>query len=192
VNSKTFFVGDTHFGHQRVITFKNDDGTLMRPFDSIEEHDECLIESWNRVVRPDDKVYHLGDVVMNRHALPTVRRLNGRKILVKGNHDVFTARQYLDVAGFEDIQGAVVFKSGYLLSHIPVHTCQLERWRVNIHGHLHNNRSLDHDPRYLCVSLERLPHWAPVDWDWIQEEIASRDFNVEEFLPSECHQPEPS
>jgi calcineurin-like phosphoesterase family protein len=127
---------------------------------------------------------------MNRSALPIVQRLNGRKILVKGNHDVFTAREYLD-AGFEDIQGAVVFKSGFLLTHIPVHTCELERFRVNVHGHHHNNLKLKDDSRYVCVSMERLPNWSPVTWDWIQEEVRSRDFDVQEFLPSECHFPEP-
>jgi calcineurin-like phosphoesterase family protein len=190
MNTRTFFAADTHFGHRRVITFTNDDGSLMRPFDTIEEHDEYLVQQWNKVVRPNDKVYHLGDVVMNRSSLHIVQRLNGRKVLVKGNHDIFTAREYLD-AGFEDIQGAVVFKSGYLLSHIPVHDCQLERWRVNVHGHLHNNRSLDHDPRYVCVSMERLPDWSPVTWDWIQTEVESRNFEVQEFNPSECHFPEP-
>lgn len=190
MNSKTFFVADTHFGHRRVITFTNDDGSLMRPFESIEEHDEILVERWNSVVRPEDKVYHLGDVVMNRSSLPIIKRLNGHKILVKGNHDIFKASEYLDV-GFEDIQGAIVFKSGYLLSHIPVHETELNRWRVNVHGHLHNNRRLDHDPRYVCVSMERLPEWTPVSWDWIVSEVEQRNINVQEFLPSECHFPEP-
>jgi calcineurin-like phosphoesterase family protein len=163
----------------------------MRPFETIEEHDEILVQRWNSVVRPQDKVYHLGDVVMNRSSLPIVSRLNGRKILIKGNHDKFTAKEYVD-AGFEDIQGAVVFKSGFMLTHIPVHTCELERWRMNIHGHHHNNFRLKDDLRYICVSMERLPDWTPVSWDWILAEIERRNLNVQEFTPSECHFPEPT
>ena len=191
MSTKTFFIGDTHFGHKRVITFTNADGSLMRPFDSIEEHDEVLVERWNKVIRPNDRVYHLGDVVMNRSSLPIIHRLNGHKILVKGNHDVFRAQEYLDV-GFDDIQGAVIFKSGFVLTHIPIHTCDLNRWRINIHGHHHNNRMLDDDPRYVCVSVERLPNWTPVDWDWIQAEVEQRGITPQEFNPSECHQPEPN
>jgi len=78
-----FFTSDTHFGHQRIIELCN------RPFSSVEEMNEAMIERWNAVVRPTDTVYHMGDVAMGRIAesLPLVGRLNGRKKLVPGNHD---------------------------------------------------------------------------------------------------------
>lgn len=79
----TFFTSDTHFGHERILSLCN------RPFDSVEEMNEQMIQRWNSVVKPSDEVYHLGDVALGKIAesLPLVGRLNGYKILVPGNHD---------------------------------------------------------------------------------------------------------
>jgi calcineurin-like phosphoesterase family protein len=85
-----FIISDTHFGHQNACKFLRKDGvTKLRPWDNAEEMDEALIENWNKVVKPNSRVYHLGDVVINRRALPTLYRLNGDKVLIKGNHDIF-------------------------------------------------------------------------------------------------------
>jgi calcineurin-like phosphoesterase family protein len=65
-----FLVSDTHFGHAGVCRFMRNDGcTKFRPWDNADEMDEAMIEAWNERVRPNDKVYHLGDVVINRKAL---------------------------------------------------------------------------------------------------------------------------
>ena len=79
----TFLVADTHFSHTRAIEL------CGRPFLSVGEMDEALIRNWNSVVGPDDTVYHLGDCCMGQLAdsLPILNRLNGRKLLVLGNHD---------------------------------------------------------------------------------------------------------
>lgn len=78
-----FFTSDTHFGHERIISLCN------RPFSSVEEMNEVMIERWNTVVKPDDVVIHLGDVALGKIAetLPLIGRLNGYKVLVPGNHD---------------------------------------------------------------------------------------------------------
>lgn len=61
----------------------------MRPFTSTEEMDETMVDNWNRVVRPQDKVYHLGDIAMSKRPLHAIMpRLNGEKVLIKGNHDI--------------------------------------------------------------------------------------------------------
>ena len=86
----TFLISDTHFGHKNILSFKRNDGTSLRPaFNSIEEHDEFLIDNWNKVVSPTDKIYHLGDVGFYNVSklLEVMSRLNGRKVLIKGNHD---------------------------------------------------------------------------------------------------------
>ena len=83
----TYLTADTHFGHPLVISDKIQ---ARRPFASIQEHDETLVALWNAVVRPDDTVWHLGDFAhkcSERHALGIFRRLNGRKLLIRGNHD---------------------------------------------------------------------------------------------------------
>jgi len=85
-----FLVSDTHFGHMGVCKFTRNDGvTKLRPYSTPEEMDEDMIAKWNAKVKPTDKVYHLGDVVINRKALPTLHRLNGDKVLIRGNHDIF-------------------------------------------------------------------------------------------------------
>lgn len=160
--SNTFIVSDCHFGHVGVTRFLNGDGLKLRPWDNTEEMDEAMIDRWNKIVRPKDKVYNLGDVVINRRALPTLSRLNGEKVLIKGNHDVFRLDEYTPY--FSDIRGVGIL-DGFLLSHIPVHPDSIGRWSGNFHGHLHSNHvkrigryvgddEFVTDERYLCLCVE--------------------------------------
>jgi calcineurin-like phosphoesterase family protein len=167
----TFLVSDTHFGHAGVTKFLRNDGvTKLRPWDTPEEMDEFMIAAWNERVRPKDKVYHLGDVVINRRHLATLGRLNGDKVLIKGNHDIFKLEDYTPY--FRDIRGYHVM-NGMILSHIPLHESNLYRFGTNIHGHTHSNRvmkpnpsrwfpnQLVIDPRYHCVCVEQTD-FAPI------------------------------
>ena len=171
----TFLISDTHFGHAGVCKFLRNDGvTKLRPWDDPEEMDEYMVRAWNERVRPKDKVYHLGDVVINRKHLTTLGRLNGDKVLIRGNHDIFKLEDYTPY--FRDIRGYHVM-SGMILSHIPVHEESLGRFGVNVHGHLHANRVMRRaestvefmergerswiDPRYHCVCVEQTD-FAPI------------------------------
>ncbi len=84
--TRKFYTSDTHFCHTNILHMQ------PRPFDSIEQHDETMISRWNAVVGPDDIVYHLGDFAMGLNDADRIRgifnRLNGRKYLVYGNHDL--------------------------------------------------------------------------------------------------------
>ena len=170
-----FLVSDTHFGHEKTCTvFKREDGSPLRPFSSAEEMDEFMIKAWNERVKPNDKVYHLGDVVINRKFLSVLGRLNGDKVLIRGNHDIFKLEDYTQY--FRDVRGYHVM-NGLILSHVPVHTDSLARFGANIHGHLHANRvmrargvdaktgdilySNEIDPRYHCVCVEHTD-FAPI------------------------------
>jgi calcineurin-like phosphoesterase family protein len=131
--------------------------------------DEAMIKAWNERVRPNDKVYHLGDVVINRKALSTLHRLNGDKVLIRGNHDIFRDDEYR--VHFRELRAYHVM-NGMILSHIPIHPESLGRFGVNIHGHLHANRVMKPlatsgrtdviDPRYHCVCVEQTPDFAPI------------------------------
>lgn len=132
-----FVTSDTHFGHAGVCKFLREDGTKLRPWDDPAEMDEEMVKRWNETVRPNDKVYHLGDVVINRKALKTLARLNGEKVLIKGNHDIFRLEEYTPY--FKDIRAYHVL-NGMIFSHIPVHEESLGRFGTNVHGHLHSNR----------------------------------------------------
>jgi len=164
-----FLVSDTHFGHMGVCKFTRNDGvTKLRPWTDPDEMDEEMVKRWNETVRPNDKVYHLGDVVINRKALRTLSRLNGDKVLIRGNHDIFRDDEYREY--FRELRAYHVM-NGMILSHIPVHEESLGRFGVNIHGHLHANRvmkprgfdvkkgamlySNEIDPRYHCVCVEQ-------------------------------------
>ena len=155
-----FLTSDTHFGHVGVTKFLREDGSKLRPWDSVEEMDEEMVKRWNETVKPTDKVYHLGDVVINRKALKIMHRLNGDKVLIKGNHDIFKLEDYTQ--HFRDIRSYHVM-NGVILSHIPVHPDQLRRFGANIHGHLHSNRVMFEDkwmgsiidPRYYSVCVEQ-------------------------------------
>lgn len=174
-----FFISDTHFGHANMLTFINYDGTRMRPFSSVEECDELMIENWNKVVKPTDRIFHLGDVVYkckNRDEI--MQRLNGEKILIKGNHDKDQLGWYMKY--FKDIRGTHHIDGNYLLGHFPIHPDSKGRFVRQLHGHIHAQTvmksSLVHcgfvrepDPWYrnCCVEVN---NYAPVPFELIKEE----------------------
>lgn len=164
---RIFLTADTHFSHAGVCKFLRDDGTKLRPWDDPHDMDEALIENWNRVVAPDDKVYHLGDVAINRRGLNVLPRLHGRKVLIKGNHDIFKLPEYAE--HFYDIRAYHVLDR-LILSHVPIHPESLGRFRGNVHGHLHQ-REIG-DPRYLCVSVERT-NFTPIDFEAVRAHYAA-------------------
>lgn len=163
-----FLISDTHFGHVGVTVFKDREGNKLRPWDTVREMDKALIENWNKVVRPQDKVYHLGDVIINRKAFSTLMLLNGQKVLIKGNHDIFRPDEYLRY--FKDIRGYHVLDN-FLMSHIPVHPDSIERFKGNIHGHLHSNKI--NDSRYFNVSVEQIG-FTPIAFDEVKRIFAER------------------
>ena len=191
-----FYIGDTHFGHTNSwAKFKNNDGTPLRPFTSNEEMDETMIENWNKVVRPQDHVWHLGDVVINKRSLVNIQRLNGHKRLVPGNHDIEPVQKYLE-AGFEKVQGYRVFVDEFICSHMPIHPdCISERFIANVHGHLHGNRvrretedykrwfyseleytepeQYEIDPRYYNVSVEQI-NFTPIAHEDVKARIKAQ------------------
>lgn len=144
-----FVISDTHFGHKNMLNFKQPNGEPVRAFESVEEMDDYMVAQWNSVVGPKDRVYHLGDVAINRACIKTVARCNGKKILIKGNHDIFKLADYAPY--FEDIRAYKVFHTQGILSHIPLHPSQLERFPVNVHGHLHCHEVGSPNYRNVCV-----------------------------------------
>lgn len=172
---ETFLVSDTHFGHANICKFLNEDGSKVRPWADVNEMDEYMVDAWNKVVKPTDKVYHLGDVVINRKALSTLYRLNGDKVLIKGNHDIFKLADY--TPHFRDIRSYHVLnnkdKKRIILSHIPIHEDSLERFKYNIHGHLHGNRVMKSgvvDYRYINVCVE-WTNFAPIALDMVLDNL---------------------
>jgi calcineurin-like phosphoesterase family protein len=185
-----FFTSDTHWGHAGICQFTNYDGSPVRPWDDVEEMNEEMIKRWNETVGPKDKIYHLGDVVINRRFLPILDRLNGDKVLIKGNHDIFPLKDY--VKYFRDIRAYHVM-NGMILSHIPVHKESIARFGTNIHGHTHGNRVMkivgaytdgtlirskdEIDPDYFCVCVEQTDY-RPISFEDVLQRIEEQGGQV--------------
>jgi len=161
----------------------------MRPFRSIEEHDAFLIQQWNSVVtHPSDKVYVLGDVAQKPKDLENFAKLNGKKILIKGNHDIYDMKYYAKY--FKDIRATHRLThdkcNGILLSHFPIHPMSLSEraHKLNVHGHIHDRVVTKKEPdvisdrnitfkesidrRYYCVSAERIAY-TPIDLEILMD-----------------------
>lgn len=195
-----FVTSDTHFRHNNILTLG--DG---RPFSSIEEHDETIINNWNSVVSDDDIVIHLGDAVMGprEQNLPVIDRLNGRIILVPGNHDTVSSvesasrrerfrpiyERHFDAIWPECVSLGSVVLSHYPPAEIPDHG-EVDRFsfmrprtdeghNVFVHGHSHQTHT--HTPLAnggvaVNVGVDA-NNWTPVSIDTMPEFTAcEREF----------------
>lgn len=83
-----YFTSDCHLFHNNIIKYES----ITRPFNTVEEMNEVIITNWNNTVKPEDEVYVLGDFIMGMadNIEPTLKRLNGKITLVRGNHDTKT------------------------------------------------------------------------------------------------------
>lgn len=140
-----WFTSDTHFGHGNIIGF------CKRPFSSVEEMDEALIERWNARVKPNDTVWHLGDFSFYKsyEKLNEVfNRLNGNKYLVCGNHDYDNTKRLFweKVTPLEELMFG---KLPIVLFHYPMISWHRSWYgSVHLYGHVHgallgDNQSLD-------------------------------------------------
>lgn len=171
----TWLIADTHFGHERLLTFVDRAGRRVRPFRDVDEMDEFLVERWNSVVKDGDTVLHLGDVTNAPEARFEAlwRRLNGSKRLVIGNHDDIP---YLVRGGFfADYRLEIKLRDLRLhLTHAPLHPSQHEtgapgtgNFFCNVHGHIHHNPTPE--GRYVNVSAEAIG-FTPVHLDVVAEQ----------------------
>lgn len=161
-NHTVWITSDTHFGHANICKFTNSNGEPLRPWDDVIEMEDELVRRWNSCVNPNDFIIHCGDVSMNKTGYDRViNRLNGRKILVIGNHDTFNLDVYQK--HWEHITSMLVIYDKAIITHIPVHPSSIERFHVNIHGHLHANVVLNPDgtpdQHYRCVSVEHTDYY---------------------------------
>jgi calcineurin-like phosphoesterase family protein len=166
-----WLISDTHFNHAAILTFKQG-GLPIRTFDSVKQMNELMIDNWNSVVKPEDTVIHLGDVLFGENKVSWMEnnftKLNGKKRLVLGNHD---NPKFL-APFFKDIQLWLALP-GVLCSHTPLHAMILaedKRWGdsgpgVNAHGHIHSNPSPEGP--YKCVCVEQI-NFTPIHIDEVR------------------------
>ena len=161
-----WFISDHHLGHGNAINWLDDEGIQLRPFSSGEEMDEYIVDKHNSVVKPGDSVYCLGDFAIPRQSIHMAQYLNGSLRLIRGNHDIYATKDYLKY--FKQIYGVKVFSEHRMVcTHIPVHTYNLERWNINVHGHLHSNLITGlYAEKYVNVCVEQLDY-TPIHIDEI-------------------------
>lgn len=161
--SNKYLIADLHFGGKNTCKWKDAEGNYVRPWRTQEEHDQALIQLWNETVKPQDKVYVLGDFAMSKRALIDCgTALNGHKRLISGNHDINVSTADLGTV-FDKVYGVITARTigvelPFVLSHVPVHPDCLNRKSFSncIHGHTHDYQLPD--PRYLCVSVEQIDY----------------------------------
>lgn len=149
-----FVVADTHFLDEHLLGV---DKFAPRPFDSVEAMDQAIIDHWNQRVKEKDIVYHLGDIAVDytkppkigdQHVFDILQQLNGRLILIKGNHDRRDLFKYLaahnyEYAGhpkfsFHDVGKLIKYDHHQLyMTHYPMMMgIAPQIW--NLHGHIHH------------------------------------------------------
>ncbi len=130
------YISDYHIGHANVLRFD------ARPFSSLDEMHDTIIDNWNRVVSPDDEVYILGDFAWNNDTgIEVLHQLKGRKYLIIGNHDRINAeisRQFIWVKDMETIKDG---EKHVVLCHYPIaHWKNADKGYIHLYGHVHNGR----------------------------------------------------
>lgn len=196
-----WFTSDFHFGHRNVIQYCN------RPFASVEEMNEKLVQIWNAQVAPTDTVYFLGDFSLNpRYSKEFTNRLNGTKILIHGNHDatfphkynrkqVKMLQRYIE-DGWTSIHDRLVLLltngRNVLLSHMPYTPAEGDKLNYDVryldyrpkdegmfllHGHLHK-RYLKYG-RMIDVGIDGSFKLLSED------DITALMRSKEDFIPSE-------
>lgn len=165
----TWVISDTHFNHAAILTFKDYAGKPPRDgFTDVEHMNEHMLDKWNETVKPNDTIYHLGDVMFGHDKVDWMEanfaKLPGKKHLILGNHDnpKFMLPYFKEILFWKQMQDF-----GLILSHIPLHESTLaetHRWGeggvLNVHGHIHSNPSPEGP--YKCVSVEQIDY-TPVN-----------------------------
>ncbi len=163
--SKVFFIADTHFSADPIRRYEN------RPFENVTQMDEEMIQNWNQIVSKEDVIYVLGDFGAEQKEGQVLKRLNGTKYLVKGNHDVYANAYYRD-AGFAEVYDKpVIFEGFWILSHEPLYV-NTNMPYANIFGHVHGSPQYQtYSKQHYCVSVERIG-FQPIAFEIIKKAVA--------------------
>jgi len=155
---KVFLISDTHFNHGKMQTY------CQRPPNFTEK----IVKNWTRQIKPEDMVIHVGDVGIGDWRLFDVASLPGRKILIRGNHDMQHSNTWWMNHGFDFSCDGFLFRNAWISHHptnrMPKHS------EINIHGHLHNawhgfgKRQPELCPHQRLFSVE-YTNYSPVEFE---------------------------
>lgn len=179
--SQILFTSDTHFWHKNIIELGH------RSYANLDEMHAALIANWNKCVKPDDSIYHLGDFSFGG---PTkvesiLKQLNGIKYLVRGNHDDSVLKDscikyfewvkdiyYLKVPD-ESVEGG---SQGIVLCHYPIASWQnMHHGAWHLHGHCHGTLPVDKFLKRTDVGVDN-SCMRPVSYERLKDIMATREF----------------
>lgn len=171
---KIFYTSDLHLGHKNILEYEH------RPFKDVDDMTEEIIKKWNNKVGKRDFVYILGDFAfknqyMNKaKILECFKRLNGIKILVKGNHDNYLTKEFVEDLRYDDNNTSIDNdsiieildkKRIVVLCHYPI-----EEWdgkyhgTYHVHGHIHSRDIIKHIPKRFNCGVD-VRNFEPVTLD---------------------------
>lgn len=152
-----YYTSDLHFGHEKIIRYEN------RPFETVEEMNEKLIENWNSVVTDEDTVYHLGDFAVKNSKMTIEKimeiyhRLNGKKILIIGNHDTNWIGKVADQLDYKPALYTEIKDGDDIvdLMHYPIEDWDGKQYgTIHLHGHNHSRDIITHLPNRFNVGVD--------------------------------------
>lgn len=180
----TYYTADTHFSHYNILDFCPH---RKKHVETIEEMDAMIIENWNKSVKPQDTVYHLGDVGVYtpERAKEVIQQLNGKIHLISGNHD---RKQHLKAyAPYLESIELVGMKLKYHKTHLFLSHYGIDvPWRMfSIHGHIHEREYENHNKINIGVDsplTRHLPFGEPVSHDLLWMIIEDRKQQMEAII----------
>jgi calcineurin-like phosphoesterase family protein len=158
----TFFIADTHFDDEKIINYEN------RPFKDVNDMNESIISRWNDIVSNNDIIYLLGDIGNEGF----IKRLNGVKYLVKGNHDTKANEDYRKVGFAEVYDQPIIWNNFWILSHEPMYVNENMPY-ANLFGHVHNSPLYKtFSKHHYCISAERI-NYTPISFEEVKINMLS-------------------
>lgn len=185
--SNIWITSDWHFGHDREFIWK------ARDFASVEDMNEHIIAAHNTMVKPDDDVYVLGDLMLgdSTKGIECIKRMNGKLHIVRGNHDTDNRwKMYSELPNVVEMDNAIYFKykkHHFYMSHFPSLTGNLEKesltqMTLNLFGHTHQQTNFYMDMPYLYHCGVDSHKCFPVSLDDIIEEMHQKAKECIAFL----------
>lgn len=173
--ARIFLIADTHLGDDIIIKLEN------RPFKNSKEQTDSIVEKWNSVVNEDDIVYVVGDFLhigCDSYHMEQAKKLNGKKYLVRGNHDTESDEFYISECGFAKVYDhPIIVDDFWIFSHEPMYINKYFPY-ANIFGHVHDNPSYaTFSSRHYCICVERTGY-TPITFDAVKETVMEEDRKV--------------
>lgn len=175
--NKIYFISDTHFGHQFI--------SKKRGFVTVEEHDNFLIDNWNKTVDNGDRIYILGDFIWSDVEPETIlKRLNGQKYLIQGNHDRInnhTESKFLRYVNWIKDYFVLKIKVGanipsikIVLFHYPIEVWDSDHYgSFHLFGHIHEkcrHKEMSELPNRFNVGADVI-NYTPIEWEEILKKL---------------------